>query len=146
MKFKCTVDINQPIDKVIELFDNPDNMGKWQDGFISFEHLEGKPGQPGAKSRVMYDFNGRPMELIETVVVRNLPHEFSGTYEHKHMTNSMKNSFIKLTENSTRWEAKIHYTKLNGLMIKLMAFLFPGKFKSQTQKWMDQFKAFAEES
>lgn len=29
-------------------------------------------------------------------------------------------------------------------MIKLMAKLFPSKFKGQSQKWMNQFKEFAE--
>lgn len=145
MKFNCSVEIERPIDRVIELFDNPDNMKEWQDGFVSFEPLSGIPGQPGAKSRVTYDMGkGKKMELIETVLVRNLPDEFSGTYEHKHMTNSMKNRFIALSENATRWEAELEYTKLNGFMIKMMAFLFPGMFKKQTQKWMDQFKAFVE--
>jgi len=29
-------------------------------------------------------------------------------------------------------------------MIKMMAFLMPGMFKKQTQKWLNQFKEFAE--
>ena len=144
MKFSCSVDINLPVNRVIELFDNPDNMGKWQDGFVSFEHLSGVSGQPGAKAKVTYNMNGREMVLIETVKVRDLPHEFSGTYEHKHMTNSMKNSFKDLGNNKTRWTAELHYTKLNGFMIKIMAFLFPGMFKKQTQKWLNQFRDFAE--
>ena len=145
MKFTCQVDVNLPIKRVIELFDNPDNMREWQDGFESFEHLSGEPGQPGAKSRVTYDMGKRgKMELIETVLVRNLPHEFSGTYEHKHMTNSLKNYFKELDSNKTRWISEVHYTQMNGFMIKLMAFFFPGMFKKQVQKWMDQFKVFAE--
>lgn len=32
----------------------------------------------------------------------------------------------------------------NGIMPKLMAKLFPGMFKKQSQKWMDQFKEFVE--
>ena len=51
MKFTCQVDINLPIKKVIELFDNPDNMKHWQDGLVSFKHLSGRPGEVGAKSR-----------------------------------------------------------------------------------------------
>ena len=148
MKFTCYVDIELPIEKVIELFDNPDNMKHWQDGFVSFTNISGTPGQPGAKSRIIYKMGKgkKQMELIETVLVRNLPHEFSGTYEHKNMTNSMKNSFVKKGPAQTRWQADIEYTKLSGFMIKMMAFLMPGMFKKQVQKWMDQFKAFAEKS
>ena len=146
MKFNCQVEINQPIEKVIDLFDNHENMKHWQDGFVSFEHLSGRPGQVGAKSRIIYEFGkkGKTMELIETITVNNLPDEFSGTYEHKHMTNNMVNRFKSLGPNKTRWDAELHYTKLNGLMIKMMAFLMPGMFKKQTQKWLDQFKVFAE--
>lgn len=143
MKFKCQVDINSPVDKVIELFDNPDNLKEWQDGFVSFEHLSGIEGQPGAKSKILYDAGKRRIELIETITVKNLPEEFSGTYEAKEMSNTMKNSFTSI-EGGTRYEAEIEYTRLNGFMVKVMAFLFPGMFKKQVQKWMNQFKEFAE--
>ena len=144
MKFSCSVKINLPLEKVIELFDNPDNMKHWQDGFLSFEHLSGEAGQPGAKSRIMYNMNGRKMELIETITKRDLPNELSGIYVHKHMTNSMVNTFVSLSKDKTQWDATIHYTQLNGFMIKMMAFLMPGMFKKQTQKWLNQFKEFAE--
>ncbi|MFT4758282.1 MAG: hypothetical protein ACI9XO_000620 [Paraglaciecola sp.] len=88
--------------------------------------------------------NGREMELLETVTVRNLPNEFSGIYVHKYMTNSMVNKFDWLSAKQTRWTAEIEYTQLNGFMIKMMVFLMPGMFKKQTQKWLNQFKGFAE--
>lgn len=146
MKFKCSVDINLSREKVIELFDSAENMKYWQDGFVSFEHLSGEAGEVGAKSRIMYDMNGKEMELIETITVKNFPDEFSGTYVHKHMTNSMVNKFEWLAANKTRWTAEIEYTQLNGIMIKMMAFLMPGMFKKQTQKWLNQFKEFAEKT
>lgn len=145
MKFECHVDIDAPRDKVVKLFDDFDNLKEWQDGYQGYEHMEGTSGQPGAKTRMNYIMRGKPMELIETVEVRNLPHEFHGTYVHKHMTNSMKNFFEEIG-GGTRWRSEIHYTRLNGFMIKAMAFLFPAIFKKQVQKWMDQFKAFVERS
>lgn len=36
MKYTAEIEINKPIDTVIELFDNPDNMGKWMEGLQSF--------------------------------------------------------------------------------------------------------------
>lgn len=145
MRFECHVDIKAPRDKVIRLFDSFENLKEWQDGFQGHEHLEGIPGEVGAKTRMTYIMRGKPMELIETVDVKDLPREFSGTYVHKHMTNSLKNFFEEI-EGGTRWRSQVHYTRLNGLMIKTMAFLFPGMFKKQVQKWMDQFKAFVERS
>lgn len=146
MKFTCITDINAPREKVIKLFDDPDNLKEWQDGFQSFEHISGEPGTPGAKSRLVYIMRGKPMELIETVLVRDLPYEFSGTYEHIHMTNTLKNYFEDLSDGRTRWRSECHYTQLNGFMIKLMARLFPFIFKKQVQKWNDQFRDFVERS
>jgi len=42
------------------------------------------------------------------------------------------------------YKVEIEYTRFNGIMPKIMAFLMPGVFKKQTQKWLDQFKMFTE--
>jgi len=144
MKFSCTVHINAPIDKVIRLFDNPDNLKEWQDGFQGMEHLSGTPGVPGAKSKITYLMGKRKIELIETVLVSDLPREFTGLYEAKQMVNTMKNNFSAVSKTETRYSAEVEYTEFRGLMPKLMALLFPGMFKKQVEKWMNQFKVFAE--
>lgn len=146
MKFTCSVDIDLPRDRVIELFDNEENLNKWQDGFVSFEHLEGEKGKVGAKSKMVYKMGkkGKTFDLIETILVSNFPEEFTGRYEHIHMSNTMQNKFTVLSENKTRWEANIDYIEMKSFMLKVMAFIMPGMFKKQTQKWLNQFKTFAE--
>ena len=144
MKFTCTVEIEKPVDDVVRLFDSVENMKEWQDGFVSYEHLSGTPGEPGAKARLIYKAGKREMELIETITVKNLPQEFSGTYEHKHMVNTIKNSFTPLGPNKTRYDAELEYTKFVGFVPKMMALFMPGMFRKQTQKWLDQFRDFAE--
>lgn len=143
MKFFCSVDINVPRQKVVGLFDNPENMKHWQDGFVSFERIGGDKGMVGSKSKIVYNQKGREMILIETLNVYNLPHEISGTYEHKMMDNEMQNLFNIITPTKTRWVANINYTRMRGIM-KIIAFIYPSLFKKQVQKWMDQFKDFAE--
>lgn len=73
IKYSRTIIIDRPIDKVVALFDNPDNLSKWMEGLLSFEHLEGEPGQPGARSRLRFRMGKREMDMIETVTERNLP-------------------------------------------------------------------------
>lgn len=141
MKFTCHTDIKAPLQTVIELFENPSNLKKWQDGFISITPISGKPGEVGSKSKLIYE----KLELIETILRNELPEEFKANYEHKHMVNTMSCKFKKLDSNTTRFEQEIYYTKFNGFAIKLMAKLFPGMFKKQVQKWLNQFKAFVEE-
>ena len=146
MKFTCFVDINLPIHEVIERFDNEENLKEWQDGFIGIEHIEGVKGEVGAKSNMTYKIGKKDMVLTETILVKNFPHEFTGLYEAKEMVNTMKNTFQPLSENQTRYSSEIEYTQFNGIMVKLMATLMPFIFKKQVQKWMNQFKAFAEGS
>ncbi|GHN03076.1 hypothetical protein WSM22_45650 [Cytophagales bacterium WSM2-2] len=146
MKFTCTVDIDKPIDKVILLFENPDNMKEWQDGFVSMTHISGIRGIAGAKSLLVYNTDNRRMELTETVLIKDLPSEMKALYEHTHMVNTMSNRFSSVGSNKTRWNVEIEYTKFNGFVPKMMALFTPGVFRKQTQKWLDQFKVFAEKS
>jgi len=144
MKFTCQVDINVPRDRVVELFDNPDNMQHWQDGFVSFESLSGEPGMPGAKSKICYRMNNRDMELTETILVNDLPNELTGDYRFFQGANTMKNTFERLPNGGTRYKSEVDYYETNAFMMKVMMKFFPKMFKKQVQKWMDQFKAFAE--
>ena len=91
MKYTVEIEINKPVDRVIELFDNPDNMDKWMEGLQSFEPISGVPGQPGATSKLKFKMGKREIEMIETVTVRNLPDEFSGNYEGKGFFNTVRN-------------------------------------------------------
>jgi len=36
MKYIAEVEIDKPVNKVVELFDNPNNMKKWMEGLQSF--------------------------------------------------------------------------------------------------------------
>ena len=144
MKFECEVEIDLNREETVKLWEDPENLVHWQDGFVSFEDLERSAGAVGAKSRMLYDNNGRKIDLTETILENNLPDNFKGLYEAKEMTNTMNNRFVELGENRTKWISEIHYTNFNGFIVKAMAFLFPSMFKKQVQKWMDQFKAFVE--
>ena len=142
MKYSNEIEINLPIDKVIALFDDPENMKHWQPGLQSFEHLSGTPGQPGAKSKLKYKMGNRDIEMIETITKRNLPQEFAGTYETKGVYNLVSNKFYPLGVNKTKWVTDTEF-QLSGFM-KLIGWLMPGSFKKQSQKFLEDFKTFAE--
>ena len=144
MKFTCDVTINVAISKVVGLWNDDQNLKMWQDGFVKKILISGQLNTVGAKSRIFLKQNKREMELLETITSINLPHEKSAIYEHIHMTNTLTNRFIKKNENLTQYISEVEYTKFNGIIPKLMAKFFPGVFKKQTQKWLDQFKNFAE--
>jgi len=141
-KYSVSIDINAPIDEVIKRFDNPDLMKEWMNGLISFEHLSGEPGQPGAKSKLVFQMGKRRVEMVETIKVRNLPKEFSGTYEANGVYNEVGNFFTAKDAHTTHYETTQLF-EFKGFM-KVIGFLFPGAFKKQSMKYLEDFKAFVE--
>lgn len=67
MKYKVEVEINQPLNKVVVLFDNLNNLKKWIEGLQSFETLSGILGQEGAKSKLHFKMGKREIDMIETI-------------------------------------------------------------------------------
>jgi hypothetical protein len=116
-------------------------MAKWQEGFISFEHVSGNAGEEGAKSKLKYKMGKREVEMIETIIKRRLPDEFNGSYEAKGVFNIVENKFID-NGDSTKWIVNNEF-QFKGFM-KLIAFFMPGAFKKQTLKFMNDFKNFTE--
>ena len=143
MKYTLEIDIDLPREKVIELFDNTDNMFKWMEGLVGFEHLSGEAGQEGAQSRLKYKMGKREIEMIETITKRNLPDEFTGTYEAKGVWNEVANRFVEVSPEKTKWITD-HEFRFTGFM-KVIGFLMPGSFKKQSYKYLELFKKFAEE-
>ena len=140
MNFTCTVNINAPLNLVAQIFADPDQQKHFQDGFISKVPLSGISGEKGAVSQLNY----KKLELIETIIENELPHEFKALYEHKHTTNTMHVKFTALDENLTQYDSEILYTKFKGLVINLMVKIAPGLFRKQVQIWLKQFKTYVE--
>lgn len=143
MKYTTKVDIELSREKVIELFDNADNMEKWMEGLQSFEPISGTPGQPGAKSKLKFKMGKRDMEMTETILVRNFPEEFTCSYEVDGVYNVVRNKFEELSENKTRYTTENDF-QFKSFAMKVMGFLMPGAFKKQSTKYLKAFKDFAE--
>lgn len=144
MKYTCSVEINSPIGTVVDLWADENKFKEWQDGFVKIDHVSGEPGSIGSKSTIYLEQGKRKMELLETIHVNNLPDEKTALYEHIHMTNTQTTRFRSIDDGKTQYISEVEYTQFNGFVPKLMAKFFPGMFKKQSQKWMDQFKNFAE--
>ena len=142
--YTVSIDIEAPRARVLELFDNPDNLSAWQTGFQSFEHLSGEPGHVGARAKVVYVNGKHRIELIETITKRDLPDAFDGTYEWKGGSNTLENRFIEVGPSQTRWESRCDYT-FHSFFLKAMGFFAPGMFRKQNMKFLKNFKAFVEE-
>ena len=63
MKYSVDIEIDLPRARVVELFDNPDNLKHWQPGLVSFEAISGVPGEPGGRSRLRYQMGKKEIDV-----------------------------------------------------------------------------------
>lgn len=143
MRYDLAVDIDLPRERVVALFDDPENLKRWQPGLVSHEPLEGPPGEEGSTARLRYEMGNREIDMVETVTQRDLPEVFAGTYEAKGVHNQVTNRFEELDGDRTRWHLETEFT-FTTLPMKVMGTLMPGAFKKQSRQFMEQFKTFAE--
>lgn len=143
MKYSTEITIDLPRERVIELFDSQENIFKWMEGLKSFDHLEGEPGQVGAKSEMKFETGKRKIEMTETILERDLPDRFKMSYESPGVYNEVGNFFSEIDSEHTLYRTE-HYFRFDGFGLKVMAFLMPGLFKKQSAKYLNDFKVFAE--
>ncbi len=144
MKYSQSITIEKPINEVVDKIDSFENLQFWQDGFQGYTHLKGEPGSIGAQTMLHYSIKGKPLDLKETIIERNLPIIFKAKYECEPMDNLMTIRLIPDGETKTIYECEVEYTRFNGVMMKLIAKFFPSMFKKQSEKWYRQLKAFIE--
>lgn len=142
MKITSEVIINRPRNRVVELITNPANTAKWQSGVKSIELLSGEKDQVGATSRVVFEFNGFQLEVVETVIKRSPPDTFSSSFEARGVKNTVVNRFYEIGPNRTRWvmDNAFHF---GGVASVAGLFLRP-VISQQTTQSMNRFKVFAE--
>ncbi len=143
MKYTTEVIIDLPREEVVKKLDNPENMKHWQKGLIGYELLDGTPGQVGAKMKLEYKMGKRELSMTETITKNDFPAEFHANYDTSGVHNIQRNYFHDIDGNSTRWVSESEF-KFAGFGMKLMGWLMPGAFKKQSQKYLNDFKDFAE--
>jgi len=143
MKYEVDISIDLPRERVIELFNNQENLSKWMPTLKSFNHKSGEPGEEGAKSTMVFTMRGKDTEMTETIVKQNFPEEFHCTYETTGVWNLQENYFTEPDKDSTHWRSVCEFKGTN-FMMKAMLFLMPGMFKKESCRYLERFKSFAE--
>ena len=141
--------INKPIEEVIRLISDVNNLREWQPGLESFETFEGTQGMEGAKSKLLIKHRGRTMELVETIIKRDFKsdlsgvNEYSATYESNGVFNVVKNYFERIDENTTKYSSYNEF-EFHNIIMKVFSTLFPWIFKKESMTLLENFKNFAE--
>jgi uncharacterized membrane protein len=143
MKYLSEITINKPIEEVIEKFDDADNIFKWMRGLQSVEHLEGSPGEVGAKMKMKFKNGKREIEMIETILAKDLPNEFATSYQAPGVYNEVRSSFEKVDDGSCVYRGDTMF-QFKSPGMKFFAWIMPGMFRKQSEMIMKDFKNFVE--
>jgi hypothetical protein len=109
---------------------------------VSFNHISGEPGQPGAVSELTYDEKGKKVVLKETITERRKPDFLARTYESKVAKTLIVNHFEAVDENLTRWTSWCNFT-FRGFM-RIMSLFVSGMIRKRTRADMERFKLMVE--
>lgn len=142
MKHKTDILIDADLATVWRMFDDPDNMAKWQPTLKSFTHRSGMPGQPDAVSELVYDENGREVVMTETITARRDESFLGGTYKSDWGTVVVFNLFEETDDGTTRWTSNLNYS-FKGFM-KIMALFMHRSIRNRSDRDMNRFKLLVE--
>ena len=142
MKHKTEILIDADLATVWRMFDDVENMTKWQPTLKSFTHKSGTPGQPDGVSELVYDENGRDVVMTETVTARREQSFLGGTYQSKWGTVIIFNHFEETDDGKTHWTSNMNYS-FKGFM-KIMAFFMRKSICDRSDRDMNRFKLLVE--
>ena len=140
LKHKLEIEINRPLDQVIKLFRNRENLPKWQHGLLSDEPMPLRDGQ--RTYQLTFQLGRRKMKMIETIIRDALPAHYDVLYKMKGVKHSVQNSFFAQGNDKTKWISEVEY-RFTGLMNLISRFMKSG-FEKQSRALMYSFKRFAE--
>ncbi len=142
MKIKVEAEIRASRDFVWAVFENPDNLTRWQPTLESFTPQTGEVGQPGATSELVYNENGKKITMIETVTERQKPQFMAGIYDSARATSLIVIHLEEIDDNTTRF---VSYTnmKFKGIM-KIMSVFVAKSIRDRAEADLNRFKLLVE--
>lgn len=142
MKIRTEVIIDADRRSVWRLFDDPENMKRWQPNLKSWTRIEGERGHPGSVAELIYDENGRDIRMIECVTERREPDFMAGSYASDFGNAIIVNHFEEVSDGQTRWVAYWNYT-FKGVF-RLLSPLLRGSMRKRLDDDLQRFKLFVE--
>ena len=145
MKYTLELPLHRSRAEVWRAFDNPENTKSWQTNLVSVETVSGEQGQVGAVSKLTYAEGKGEFVLMERVTYRAERERFDVVYENKFSDNSVKNTFIAISENETLWKMEVKH-KFKTLLMKIVGPFAKKNFVKRSERDMERFIKFVEKT
>jgi len=143
MKYKLELTLQKSRAEVWKVFDDPDNIDKWQPSLTKIERLEGTAGHPGSVAKLTFKSGEREYSLVEKVIYRAEPERLDNMYENEFADNSVKNTFLEKGGNGTLWKVDVEF-KFKTILMRLIGPFVKKRFAANTQRDMERFKTLVE--
>ena len=139
---KTSIFINEPVEKVWEIFMDPGNLQHWLTGFVSVTPLTGEPGKAGSTSNMKFIERGKEMNFIETVRQVNQMQQYSFRMEHTTFATENDIRFISFVNRTELVQTVELFPKV--FFMKLVTRFMKGAMKKQMGKELLKLKIFIE--
>ncbi|MDQ3016462.1 MAG: SRPBCC family protein [Bacteroidota bacterium] len=138
--FDLSIEINQPIEKVMELYQKRILLPQWQPGLVLDDKITSKTGE--LQYKMTFGSGRRKLVITETILRNDLPEHYDVRFELKGIINHVQNTFVPLSPSVTKWTSHVEY-QFKGLK-NLIATYMRSNFENQSGILMRNFKGFAE--
>ena len=143
MRYAITVDVAVPRDELTALVDDPMALADWHEDLVAVEHLDGVPGQVGARTGLRYERGGHALEAVHTLMRESLPHELVVVDAANGCCREVRHEFEALGAYATRWTQHCTYA-FTGPGMATLGALMPGSLARRTRREMRALKLHAE--
>ena len=147
LKYEERIEIQQPIDVVVDLFSDINNMKKYMPETKDIILIEGIDGQEGAKYQIIVEYEGEKMEMTGTLLEKSLPEKITYSYESNDVLNIMTQKHQEISDSTTLVINQQEF-QFRGL-VKIISFFepegfSPEAFKQRSRLYLQSFKKFVE--
>ena len=147
LKYEERIEINKPIDVVVDLFADINNMKKYMSETKDIILIEGNDGEEGAKYQIIVEYEGQTMEMTGTLIEKKLPEQISYSYESNGVLNIMTQKHQEITDSTTLVINQQEF-QFKGL-VKIISFFqpegfSPEAFEERSRLYLQSFKKFVE--
>ena len=131
MELTHEVIVNKPLQTVWDYSNNPDNLSKWLNDFLRYEHTSGDVKAPkvGDKSKHTCQQGKGEFTMEETITQYHSPNSITLFMTSGYFDMEIVNDFEALDSNMTRLFASANFLRI-GWMMKII-FFFSSKKKMQ---------------
>lgn len=148
MELNCEVVIDKPIQEVWDYANNPDNLDKWLNDFVRYEHLTGDINAPkvGDTSKHTYDQNGKEFTMQEEIIAYDEPSHLKLFMTSSWFDMEIVNNYDEISATQTKLFAGAKFVRMGWIMKFFMFFSSKKKMQTDHEFQINKLKALIEAS